>query len=161
MSDSYKKQDEDEIDLDAKKKEYYINSKEFKQQIVDFYESGEEIPPDRLVEDLRKIAEGLSFNWRFIKYTQTWKEDMVGDAIIKMFAALKKKQYNIESDYNPFSYFNTIAWNAFSNRIKKENRQHKGLTEYRQQVYDEFASDPNNQTYSRPIGNDEDEFYND
>lgn len=143
------------------KEKYYINSKEFKQQIVDFYESGEEIPPDELVEDLKKIAEGLSFNWRYIKYTQTWKEDMIGDAIIKMFAALKKKQYNIDSGYNPFSYFNTIAWNAFSNRIKKENRQHKGLSEYRQQVYDEFMSDPANQTYSRPVNADEEDFFDD
>jgi DNA-directed RNA polymerase specialized sigma24 family protein len=143
------------------KKKYYINSKEFRQLIVDFYDSGDETPCNELVEGLQKIAEGLSFNWRFIKYTQSWKEDMVGDAIIKMYAAMKKKQFNIESTYNPYSYFNAIAWNAFSNRIKKENRQHKGLLEYRQQVHDEFMSDPNNQTYAKPVnGVDEEEFYN-
>jgi len=146
---------------DKDKDKDFIKPKEFKKQIVAFYESGAEIPPDELVEDLKLIAEGLSFNWRFIKYTQTWKEDMIGDAIIKMFAALKKKQFNIESSYNPFSYFNTIAWNAFSNRIKKENRQHKGLSEYRQQVYEEFMSDPANQTYSRPANTDEEDFFED
>ena len=162
MSEENKEEDENDVKNDTGDKEYYVDYKVFTQQISDFYESGDSTPDDELVENLQKIAQGLSFNWRFIRYTSSWKEDMVGDAIIKMYSALIKKQFKLESGKNPFSYFNTIAWNAFSNRIKKEKRQHSGLLEYRQQVHDEFLSDPNNQFYAKPIqeGGEED-FYED
>ncbi len=33
------------------------------------------------------------------------------------------KKFDINSEYNPFSYFTTIAFHAFINRIKKEKKQ--------------------------------------
>ena len=100
---------------------YYVPSKVFRQQLMEYYES--DMMTNELAENLVKIAEGLSYNWRFINYTKSWKEEMVGDAILKMYAALEKKSFNIESEFNPFSYFNRIAWNAFANRIKREKSQ--------------------------------------
>lgn len=50
----------------------------------------------------------------------TYREDMVGDALIRMFKALMSKKYDREKGTNPFSYFTRIAFNAFRNRIKKE-----------------------------------------
>ena len=109
----------------SNKNEYYVNSKEFRQLLMNYYQS------DNMTNDLAsnivKIAEGLSYNHRFIRYSRSWKEEMVGDAIVKMYHALEKKLYNIESEFNPFSYFNRIAWNAFTNRINKEKGQHEGL----------------------------------
>lgn len=132
------------------KEKYYVNSKLFREQLETYYSS------DKMNNDLAmnivKIAEGLSYNWRFIGYTKTWKEEMVGDAIIKMYAALEDKKYNIDSTFNPFSYFNKIAWNAFSNRIKKEKRQHDGLEEYKQIVYENEMNDSTHgAVYVRPI----------
>jgi DNA-directed RNA polymerase specialized sigma24 family protein len=106
-----------------------------------------------LASNIVKIAEGLSYNHRFIRYSRSWKEEMVGDAIVKMYHALEKKLYNIESEFNPFSYFNRIAWNAFTNRINKEKGQHEGLNEYKEMVYMESMSGPDamGHVYVKPV----------
>lgn len=123
------------------KEKYYVNSKEFRQQLQDYYESDK--MTDDLALNIMKIAEGLSYNHRFIRYSQSWKQEMVGDATLKMYHALEKKLFNIDSEFNPFSYFNRIAWNAFANRIKKEKSQHEGLEEYKDIIYMDAMNDPN------------------
>lgn len=130
------------------KKKFYVSSKAFREQLEQYYAD------DKMTNDLAlnivKIAEGLSYNYRFINYT--WKDEMVGDAILKMYSALEDKKFRLESEFNPFSYFNRIAWNAFSNRIKKENQQHEGLEEYKQMVYEREMSDSaSGSVYVRPM----------
>lgn len=140
----------------AEKDKFYVNSKEFRRLLTEYYKN--DVMTNELAINVVNIAQGLSYNWRFINYTSSWKEDMVGDAVTKMYAALEAKKFKIESDFNPFSYFNQIAWNAFSNRIKKEKKQHDGLQEYKQMVYEEEMSNPNMQgtVYVKPImDNDE------
>ena len=140
---------------------YYVNCKEFRRSLAEYYENDK--MTNELAENIVKIAEGLSYNWRFINYTKFWKDEMVGDAIIKMYSALEGKKFMIDSTFNPFSYFNQIAWNAFSNRIKKEKRQHEGLEQYKQLVYEESMNDSSHgAVYVKPImdrdyedGNDE------
>lgn len=132
------------------KEKYYVNSKEFRKLLEKYYDDDK--MTNELAENIVKIAEGLSYNWRFIGYTKTWKEEMVGDAIIKMYSALEDKKFNTDSLFNPFSYFNQIAWNAFSNRIKKEKRQHDGLEEYKQMMYEnEMNESSGGAVYVRPM----------
>lgn len=132
------------------KEKYYVSSKKFREQLEKYYE--DDNMTNELAENIVKIAEGLSYNWRFINYTKSWKEEMVGDAIVKMYSALEDKKFNIDCKYNPFSYFNQIAWNAFSNRIKKEKRQHDGLEEYKQRVYEEEMTESSNgSVYVKPM----------
>lgn len=133
----------------------YVNSNEFKKQIQEYYDSDK--MTDALAINVVKIAEGLSYNWRFINYTKSWKEEMVGDAVIKMYSALEGKKYNMDSGYNPFSYFNQIAWNAFTNRIKKENKQHEGLQEYKQMLYEQNMIESEGNVYTKPSGFSDDE----
>lgn len=128
----------------------YVNSNDFKKQIQEYYDDNK--MTDELAINVVKIAEGLSYNWRFINYTKSWKEEMVGDAVVKMYSALEGKKYNIDSGYNPFSYFNQIAWNAFTNRIKKENRQHEGLQEYKQMLYEQNMIESEGNVYTKPSG---------
>ena len=132
------------------KEKYYVNSKLFREQLTQYYE--DDNMTNELASNIMKIAEGLSYNWRFLNYTSSWKEDMIGDAIVKMYAALESKKFRLESEFNPFSYFNRIAWNAFSNRIKKEKAQHEGLQEYKQRVYEEGMNDAGSQghVYVKP-----------
>ena len=129
---------------------YYVSSKLFREQLTKYDEDDK--MTNELALNIVKIAEGLSYNWRFIGYTKTWRDEMVGDAIIKMYSALEDKKFKIESTFNPFSYFNQIAWNAFSNRIKKEKRQHEGLEEYKQIMYENEMSDSSHgSVYVRPM----------
>jgi len=133
------------------KANFYVNPKLFREQLVTYY--ADDNMTNELAHNIVKIAEGLSYNWRFLNYTKSWKEDMVGDAVVKMYAALESKKFRVESEFSPFAYFNQIAWHAFSNRIKKEKKQHDGLEQYKQMMYEDAMNDPTTQghVYVKPM----------
>jgi hypothetical protein len=81
----------------------------------------------------------------------SYKEDMIGDALIKMFSALKRKKFDVKTESSPFGYFTTIAYHAFINRIKKEKKHHDTLVEYRQRKYEEELSSSEGHIYVKPI----------
>jgi hypothetical protein len=142
------------------KKEHYVNSDDFKRELQKYYDT--DVMTEILGVYIKKIATGLSFLPNFINYT--YKDDMIGDALIKMYSALKNKKYNFESNSNPFSYFTTIAFHAFINRIKKEQKHHETIKNYKSQVYDSMMTDPemSGYVYVKPEDSDDDEinYYN-
>lgn len=113
------------------KKKYYVDPKIFQDQILEYYDTDE--MTSELGEAIFNIANRLAFAPNFINYT--YREDMVGDAIIKMISALKNKKFNPKKG-NPFSYYTKIAFNAFCNRIKKEKRAHEAIKNHQAEVYD-------------------------
>jgi len=129
------------------KDEFYVDPDVFKEQIKKYYETN--VCTDFLGDCLNKIAEGLGYNSKFINYS--YKEDMIGDALIKMFSALKRKKFNVDSETSPFGYFTTIAFHAFINRIKKEKKHHDTITEYKQRKYEEELSSSEGHIYVKPI----------
>jgi len=142
----------------GKKTEYYVNPKEFYNQIKAYYETDDLC--DTLAESVHKIAIGLSYATNFINYT--YKDEMVGDAVVKMFTALKHKKFNIESHSNPFSYFTTIAYHAFINRIKKEKRYKQTINEYQETIYEEImCAEGNGRVYVKNTDEDGMINYND
>lgn len=142
-----------------KKTEFYIDPVVFKQQLADYYKNN--VNEDVIAESISKIAYGLSYSSNFINYT--YKDEMIGDAIVKMFTAVKNKKFNIDSEHNPFSYFTTIAFHAFINRIKKEKKHNEAINEYKSRFYEQEmqeSSDAN--IYVKPDNSDsEDIFGND
>ena len=135
-------------------KVHYVNSKEFEDEIRNYYKTGN--ITDKLGESLNKIANGLSYAPNFLNYS--FKDEMVGDAIVKMFAALKNKKFKIDCGFSPFSYFTTIAFHAFINRIKKEKKHHEVINEYRDKIYNELmieAGEAGGHIYVEPTGDDD------
>lgn len=132
--------------LKPKEKVYYVNGKEFEEEIRVYYKTG--VVSQKLGESITKIANGLSYAPNFINYS--YKDDMIGDAIVKMFSALRNKKFRLDTGFSPFSYFTTIAFHAFINRIKKENKHHAVLNEYRDKVYTDLMLNPdeNGNTYN-------------
>lgn len=137
------------------KKKYYVNGNEFRQAITDYYETGSEDIPDQLAVYIKKIADGLSYAPNFINYS--YKEDMVGDAIVKMLSALRSKKFDINSESNPFSYFTTIAFHAFINRIKKEKKHREMVSEYQEMVYEELIQSDMGEKISYRSSSEEEE----
>jgi len=131
--------------------EHYVEQKDFEDHLRRYYET--DVMTEELGVIIQNIATGLGHNHRFIRYTYMWKEEMLGDAILKMYMALEKKLFKFDKGINPFSYFNMIAWHAFCNRIKKEQKQHKGLAEYKEMVYIDEMAGPESQghVYVKPI----------
>jgi len=141
--------------IKPKDKVHYVNSKEFEDEIRKYYKT--DAMPDKLCESLNKIANGLSYAPNFMNYS--YKEEMVGDAIVKMFSALKNKKFKIDCGFSPFSYFTTIAFHAFINRIKKEKKHHEAVNEYREKVYNDLMLNPDENggahIYVEPTGEDD------
>ena len=127
-------------------KNHYVSPKAFSILIEKFYANG--ILTDELVTMATKIAYRLAFKPNFINYS--YRDDMIGDAVVKMVAALQRKKFNpLKAKGNPFSYFTKIAINAFRNRIKKEKKQHEAVVNYQQEVYSQLITDVYNQNRSK------------
>lgn len=145
--------------MSKEKKQYYVDPQEFKEKLFEYYES--DVMTEQLGEYIKKIAYGLSYLPSFINYT--YKDDMIGDALIKMYSALKNKKYDFDTGSNPFSYFTTIAFHAFINRIKKEKRHHETITNYKERVYESMMTNPDfsvGNIYIKPNhGDDESDYY--
>jgi hypothetical protein len=114
----------------ADKTKFYVDPKEFDDEIVTYYTTGK--LSDNLANMVSKISHKLSYAPNFINYT--YREEMVGDGVIRMMKALMAKKYNRDKGTNPFSYFTRIAFNAFRNRIKKE----KHMADTHQKYQDEL-----------------------
>lgn len=128
------------------KEKHYVDQEQLKIAITQYY-----IDDDctkYLCECITKIAEGLSYSPSFLNYS--FKEDMIGDAIVKMYSALKRKKFDVTTGTSPFSYFTTIAFHAFINRIKKEKKHHEALVAYRDRKYEELLSKGEVNIYVKP-----------
>lgn len=112
------------------KQKFYVDPKEFDDEIVKFYKS--EVISNNLAEMISKISYKLSYASNFINYS--YREEMVGDGIVRMMKALIAKKYDRERGTNPFSYFTRIAFNAFRNRIKKEKHIHETHEKYQEEL---------------------------
>lgn len=120
-------------------KAYYVNAKDFLEQIKTYYKNPDDKKTERILgSSICKIATGLSYAPNFINYS--YKDDMIGDAIVKMFTALKNKKFKVDSGYNPFSYFTTVAFHAFINKIKKEKKHHEIVQQYQENIYDQLIT---------------------
>ena len=111
-----------------KKKEHYVNNKEFLQAMIVYKklcieaeESGDEKPlvTNYIGECFLKIANHLSFRPNFINYT--FRDDMISDGIENCLQYLDN--FNPEKSTNPFAYFTQIIYYAFIRRIQKEKKQ--------------------------------------
>jgi hypothetical protein len=109
----------------------YVDPLEMEKLIIEYYASG--VLSNDLASMVQKIATRLGFAQNFINYS--YKEEMIGDAIIKMMTALTRHRFKCSVGYNPFSYFTKVAYRAFQNRIKKEKKEHDTIHRYQDEVY--------------------------
>ncbi len=134
-----------------KKTEFYVDPRELKQELINFYKTEE--CSRELGDMIHKIAHGLSYSSNFINYT--YRDEMVGDALVKMYTAVTNKKFDVESEYNPFSYFTTIAFHAFINRIKKEKKHTETLNQYKEKIYEqEMLDSTDGMVYVKPMSDD-------
>jgi hypothetical protein len=112
------------------KKKFYVDPKEFDAEIMNYYDTGN--MSNNLAEMVSKISHKLSYASNFINYS--YREEMVGDGVVRMMKALLAKKYDRVKGTNPFSYFTRIAFNAFRNRIKKEKHIHETHEKYQEEL---------------------------
>ena len=113
------------IIVKKKSNKRYINGVDMHNALVMFYNAkskNENIAiPGFLGECLNHIATNLASKINFSSYS--YKEEMVGDAIVKMMEAIVLEKYDAAVSQNPFAYFTQITWNSFLQRIAKEKKE--------------------------------------
>ena len=138
----------------AEDKPHYVNAKEFEDALTKYYDDDK--ITNYLGESIQRIANGLSYKPNFINYS--FKEDMVGDAILKMYQAILHKKFKLNQGFSPFGYFTTIAYHAFICRIKKEKKHHEVVEEYKERNFDLMMNDSDefnsSKVYTRPASID-------
>jgi len=112
----------------TKKKEHYVNNKEFLEALVVYRKKvqqaaskGEPHPkvPNYIGECFLKIATHLSYRPNFVNYM--FKDDMICDGIENCLQYIDN--FDPEKSSNPFAYFTQIIYYAFLRRIQKEKKQ--------------------------------------
>ena len=136
-------------------KENYVDPKQMEDAIKKYYETG--VLTNELGDMIQKIATRLGYAQNFYRYS--YKDCMIGDAVIKMMTALIRKRFKCDSGYNPFSYFTKVAWRAFQNRIKVENKRHEGFQRYQEQMYDLMHEQGRLPSAKNQKSNNSDDFY--
>ena len=128
--------------LKPSEKPHYVNSKQFEEEIRQYYNTDN--MTEYLADAIRRISHGLSFAPNFINYS--YRDEMIGDAVVKMYQALKYKKFKLDHGFSPFSYFTTIAFHAFISRIKKEKKHHQLIVDYRERNYDSLINQNEDET---------------
>ena len=112
----------------TKKKEHYVNNKEFLEALVIYRKKvkeastqGEPHPkvPDYIGECFLKIATHLSYRPNFVNYM--FKDDMICDGIENCLQYIDN--FDPAKSTNPFAYFTQIIYYAFLRRIQREKKQ--------------------------------------
>lgn len=109
---------------------HYINGKELLEEFTKYYEikqkclaEGLDIPPltNKIGAAIIQIATRRCNSWQYVRYSQSWKEEMIANAI--MLATIHGHNFNPEKSKNVFAYITTICDNAIKEQIKREKRQ--------------------------------------
>ena len=104
----------------SKKSSHYVDNEKFYQEMIEWKkvvkeaeDMGEPKPPvtEYIGTCFLEIAERLSHRPNFFNYP--YREEMVGDAIVKMLTALENKKFDVNKGSSPFSYFTRIVFHAF------------------------------------------------
>ncbi len=104
-----------------KKQKNYINNDRLL-ELIEQYNQNEfdKQVANELGEALMLIAKNVLKKSNFSKYTITWKQDMLSEAVLQMFLAIKHKRFDITKSKNPFSYFSQICFNGILMVLKTE-----------------------------------------
>lgn len=120
-----------------KKKKFYVDNVNFI-RLLDEYKKTR-VFSDELGELFYLIAKNLSYSRQFINYSESWKNEMISDALYNF--CRYAGTFNSEKSQNPFAYFTTVAINAFIMRIKKEKFRNLQDSSVREELYSEFLND--------------------
>lgn len=104
-----------------KKDEHYVNGPQLHNALKEWYESGDEEIPMTIASAIMQICHRLGSRNNFKNYT--YIDEMINEAEVACFAAVRHKKYDPYQYENPFAYFTQIAYNEFRRILKLEQRE--------------------------------------
>lgn len=104
-------------------KEYYIDNREFYNELVEYFEDLKKDPdiviPEALWIKFFKLTKRISMMPKFSNYT--FKDEFINDALL--LCAKKITRFNAEKFDNPFAFFTQIVTNSYWAFIGKEKKE--------------------------------------
>lgn len=98
------------------KKEFYVDNQYFYDLLVKFKKNNNDVKTkNEIAKCLVKIANYLATSFNFFQYPEDVKEEMIQDAIVRMYR--KIKVFDTERGDKPFSFFTGIAYNVFRRHL--------------------------------------------
>lgn len=113
---------------------FYIDPIEFRDAIIEFYDTGDF--SERLGEFVFLLCKRVGNNTSWINYT--YNDELVQEAILKVSRVLIRKKYDPYKG-NAFSYFSMVAINTIKNGIKQADKKETTLECYQSQMYEELV----------------------
>ena len=105
-----------------KEKQNYVNEADLKEDVRILYETGEF--PERLAKNLQEMVEHILTCRKFNGYTQDWKDEMKGDALLALISTLKAKKYDsTRPNTKVFSWASKVIFNQFYYWLDKKRRK--------------------------------------
>lgn len=113
-----------------KKPEHYVDNRELLEELKSFKilkAVDPEVPNGRLMTPilttmLIKMVAGVALHQRWRRYTDSYIEEMKGDAYLRLVQVVDK--FKPEKSSNPFGYFTQVIWRTFRGRVDTENDLH-------------------------------------
>lgn len=119
----------------------YVDNEELYNEVVVWKKQLEQDPSSRMPDSIglaiMTIAHNFTNHWRFIRYTDDWKELMVGDAIETCVKYLNR--FDTEKYKNPHAYITMICARCFLARVDIEKE--KDAAKYRFFIENVFDAD--------------------
>lgn len=102
----------------SNKGKYYLTNDDLLPAVTKAIEKG--VITDELARMLMLLAYKYSLTYKFRNYS--YREDMVGEALINLCTNGKALQFNIERSKNPFAYYTTAIYRSFCKYMREEKR---------------------------------------
>ncbi len=116
-----------------KKPEHYVDNKELFEELKAFKAAKDAVSEDdqfpngqymirTLTDMLMKMVAGVALHQRWRRYTDSYIEEMKGDAYLRLVQVVDK--FKPDKSSNPFGYFTQVIWRTFRGRVDTENDLH-------------------------------------
>ncbi len=120
-----------ELEQPKEEKVFYVTNKDLLAELYKWRDSAEN-PEDRIISErlglmMYTIAKKLTNHFKFRRYTNEMKQDMISFGCYKAIVGLKN--YNFEYK-NPFAYLTQIFWNANVSVCVKYYKHKNGMKHY-------------------------------
>lgn len=110
--------------MGSKAKVNYVNEADLKEDVRILYETGQF--PDRLARNLQEMVNRICESKRFGGYTDDWKAEMKGAAIMALIKTLNEKRYDPNRPNTKFfSWASKVIFNQFYMWLVKRRNQLK------------------------------------
>lgn len=123
----------------------YVNNKEFHRYLLDYKNTGNRKSYNEIGKIFLLIAQRLLNKSCFINYSDDRKEEMIGNAVLRMCKNING--FDLEKR-DPFAFFTTVATNEVYQFINNQNERDRVFTSFANDQYEDLQNRINEGDYN-------------